>query len=632
MKAAAPLQHEAPTTAVATSASKATLNPLQLKTEVTAAPLHTTHNPLAAINSAQNPLQLLSKKQSQSGDNNPLQLKANKTGLPDQLKAGVESLSGYSMDDVRVHYNSGKPAQLQALAYAQGTDIHVAPGQEKHLPHEAWHVVQQKQGRVQPTLQILNINLNNDEKLESEANRFQSSFRQINPEKTLTILSKVPNNSTSTSYVVQLVGKQQGQGKKQAKPKKRKLEEDDNLSETEVNQPQKKKKVEHEGLKSEDVSKLDEILVLRGAQQQGRISKPQGKQYVGPETFTKKRAMQVTRHITNLILNRLTNEQVKQDGKKPVEIQMSSVGGVLLLSTNQREASKALYESMKNERGVFNYINNVNAFTPIAGDADEARPKSNFAKIEAASKRGRHWQEEGNLKEDKTDVNRADAILKAIITEEVGLLDPDNKQQFEDNLKNFGKHKVYVVLHSSTRNIKGEHAERVQSEIRVNHLKEYENDLSTPPGGPKTTCLGCASEHEAKYSELGLESKYNGAYFEKTSPAIGKAEDIAVRLVNTRPSTGSISKEGYMRNSDYPDSDTDNEGNLVFPRPLGFRVAHDEDNPTEMEWYTAEDEIKSFAPRLKRNKIIEREQRLKRSKQRKQERDKQKKKERSKHK
>jgi hypothetical protein len=25
------------------------------------------------------------------------------------------------------------------------------PGQEQHLPHEAWHVVQQKQGRVKPT-------------------------------------------------------------------------------------------------------------------------------------------------------------------------------------------------------------------------------------------------------------------------------------------------------------------------------------------------------------------------------------------------------------------------------------------------------------------------------------------------
>jgi len=93
----------------------------------------------------------------------------NRTGLPDQLKAGVESLSGVSLDSVKVHYNSPKPAQLNALAYAQGTDIHVASGQEKHLPHEAWHVVQQHQGRVQPTTQVKGIGVNDDTGLEHEA-------------------------------------------------------------------------------------------------------------------------------------------------------------------------------------------------------------------------------------------------------------------------------------------------------------------------------------------------------------------------------------------------------------------------------------------------------------------------------
>lgn len=95
---------------------------------------------------------------------------ANKTGLPENLKSGIENLSGVSLDDVKVHYNSAKPAQLQAHAYAQGTDIHMAPGQEKHLPHEAWHVVQQKQGRVKPTLQMMGkVNVNDDEVLEKEA-------------------------------------------------------------------------------------------------------------------------------------------------------------------------------------------------------------------------------------------------------------------------------------------------------------------------------------------------------------------------------------------------------------------------------------------------------------------------------
>ena len=99
-----------------------------------------------------------------------LQKKENNTGLPDNLKSGVESLSGYSMDDVKVHYNSNKPTQLNAHAYAQGTDIHLASGQEKHLPHEAWHVVQQKQGRVKPTLKIADgVNVNDDANLEKEA-------------------------------------------------------------------------------------------------------------------------------------------------------------------------------------------------------------------------------------------------------------------------------------------------------------------------------------------------------------------------------------------------------------------------------------------------------------------------------
>jgi len=95
----------------------------------------------------------------------------NKTGLPDSLKSGIENLSGLAMDDVKVHYNSPKPAQLQALAYAQGTDIHLGQGQEKHLPHEAWHVVQQKQGKVQPTIQAFGAPINDDPALESEATR-----------------------------------------------------------------------------------------------------------------------------------------------------------------------------------------------------------------------------------------------------------------------------------------------------------------------------------------------------------------------------------------------------------------------------------------------------------------------------
>src|SRR3989338_1393658 len=119
-------------------------------------------------NSSQKVTQL--KAMQQLADTAPVQRFANNTGLPDNLKSGIENLSGYSMNDVKVHYNSDKPTQLNAHAYAQGSEIHLAPGQEKHLAHEAWHVVQQKQGRVQPTRQLKGkVAINDDAGLEKEA-------------------------------------------------------------------------------------------------------------------------------------------------------------------------------------------------------------------------------------------------------------------------------------------------------------------------------------------------------------------------------------------------------------------------------------------------------------------------------
>lgn len=94
----------------------------------------------------------------------------NRTGLPDRLKSSIESMSGTSLDHVRVHRNSSAPAQLNAHAYAQGSQIHIAPGQDHHLPHEAWHVVQQAQGRVKPTMRGAGgKQINDDPALEREA-------------------------------------------------------------------------------------------------------------------------------------------------------------------------------------------------------------------------------------------------------------------------------------------------------------------------------------------------------------------------------------------------------------------------------------------------------------------------------
>lgn len=141
-------------------------------------------------------LQLMADNSS-SQQQQPIQKKENNTGLPDNLKTGMENLSGMSLDDVKVYRNSDKPAQLHAHAYAQGADIYLASGQEKHLPHEAWHVVQQKQGRVMPTMQMKGkVNVNDDRGLEQEADVMGAkalSISALNEHNTLQ--RKVTNNS-----------------------------------------------------------------------------------------------------------------------------------------------------------------------------------------------------------------------------------------------------------------------------------------------------------------------------------------------------------------------------------------------------------------------------------------------------
>lgn len=119
---------------------------------------------------ADNNLQALQMKAYQQMANNRLQERyfqqgdtENKAGLPDNLKTGIENLSSYSMDDVKVHYNSNKPAQLHAHAYAQGTDIHVAPGQENIYLMRYGMWCNRSRERLKPTLKVgdkLNINDN----------------------------------------------------------------------------------------------------------------------------------------------------------------------------------------------------------------------------------------------------------------------------------------------------------------------------------------------------------------------------------------------------------------------------------------------------------------------------------------
>ena len=98
--------------------------------------------------------------------------KSNETGIPSQIKESFELKSGFSFDDVQVHYNSDKPSQLQALAYTQGNQVYIKPGQTRYLEHELGHVVQQKRGIVSPTREMMGLSINDDAALEKSAEDF----------------------------------------------------------------------------------------------------------------------------------------------------------------------------------------------------------------------------------------------------------------------------------------------------------------------------------------------------------------------------------------------------------------------------------------------------------------------------
>lgn len=110
----------------------------------------------------------------------------NQTGIPDMVKQRMEGSFGTDFSSVRVHPESSKAPEVGALAYTQGTDIHFAPGQFKPdtsagqqlLGHELTHVIQQAEGRVQPTTEIGGMAVNDDAGLEREADLMGSIATQ----------------------------------------------------------------------------------------------------------------------------------------------------------------------------------------------------------------------------------------------------------------------------------------------------------------------------------------------------------------------------------------------------------------------------------------------------------------------
>jgi hypothetical protein len=107
-----------------------------------------------------------------------LQMKADPNKMPENVQSKMESAFNADFSDVRVHEGS-QASDVGALAYAQGSDIHFAPGQydpgsksgQQLLGHELTHVVQQRQGVVKPTTEVNGIAVNDDPGLEKEADQ-----------------------------------------------------------------------------------------------------------------------------------------------------------------------------------------------------------------------------------------------------------------------------------------------------------------------------------------------------------------------------------------------------------------------------------------------------------------------------
>ena len=134
-------------------------------------------------------------------------------GLPEKLRSGRENLSGVSPSDVKVHKNSEEPQKVGAQAYTQGTDIHIAPGQEKYLPHEGWHAVQQKQGRVEAEMQLkTGAAVNEDSKLEREADVMGARAEKEGSESGAiqSSMASEPKSSKINGNVIQRVTLQEG--------------------------------------------------------------------------------------------------------------------------------------------------------------------------------------------------------------------------------------------------------------------------------------------------------------------------------------------------------------------------------------------------------------------------------------
>jgi hypothetical protein len=126
--------------------------------------------------------------------------------MPAPLRNKMEGSFGADFSSVRVH-EGGQASNLGALAYAQGDDLHFAPGQyqpdsqsgQALIGHELAHVVQQRDGRVAAPGQAKGAPVVADQGLEDEADRAGQAAARGEP-------ARISSSATPGAAMPKLVG------------------------------------------------------------------------------------------------------------------------------------------------------------------------------------------------------------------------------------------------------------------------------------------------------------------------------------------------------------------------------------------------------------------------------------------
>lgn len=113
-----------------------------------------------------------------------------------------QTLSRVDPSDMHIHRNNSEPDRLKAYVFMRGTDIILA--------HEAWHVVQQKQGRVQANSSFRGQVINSSPSLESEAYRMAQRVTSMPVSMNETAPSSTKIHRSASKIIAQLAPNQEG--------------------------------------------------------------------------------------------------------------------------------------------------------------------------------------------------------------------------------------------------------------------------------------------------------------------------------------------------------------------------------------------------------------------------------------